>query len=90
MAKKSRKARTTTKINAAPQHTESQQPQAPVQVQGQAASRKSRQQPVVAAVNILQPGHYDYVKEDLIRIAIISAVLILILIVLTFIPALKT
>jgi hypothetical protein len=89
MAKKSRKARATTRPNAAPQRTETPQPQA--QAQGQVATRKSaRQQPVVAAVNVMQPGHYGYVKDDLIRIGIISAVLILILVVLTFIPALRT
>ena len=45
--------------------------------------------PIAAAVAI-QPKSYDYVKSDLVRIGIIAAVLILILIVLTFIPALKS
>ena len=86
MAKKSRRARATTRTSAAPQQPENNQP-----AQNQVASRRSaRQQPVVAAVNVLQAGHYDYVKEDLIRIGILAAVLFVILIVLTFIPALRT
>jgi len=88
MAKKSRRARSTASPAAAPQRTESQQPQAQGQVP--VSTRRAARQPVVTAVNIMQPGHYEYVKEDLIRIGVISAVLILILIVLTFIPALKT
>jgi len=38
----------------------------------------------------LQPQNYDYVKSDLVSIAIIAGALILVLIVLTFIPALKS
>lgn len=40
--------------------------------------------PVVATVN------HDYVKSDLIRIGIIAGSLILIMVILTFIPALNT
>jgi hypothetical protein len=86
MAKKSRRTRTATRVSAAPQNNESKQAPA----QSQSAVQKNARQPVVAAVNVMQAGHYDYVKDDLIRIGIISAVLILILVVLTFIPALKT
>jgi hypothetical protein len=87
MAKKSRRARVTAKPNtAAPQTGNAPQPQA----QSTIATRRSARQPVAPAVNIMQSGHYEYVKEDLIRIGIISAVLILILVVLTFIPALKS
>lgn len=86
MAKKSRKARVTTRANAVSQRPDGKQ----TQTQNQAVTQKSVKQPAVAAVNIMQPGHYDYVTQDLIRIGIISAVLILILVALTFIPALKT
>jgi hypothetical protein len=44
--------------------------------------------PVAAAI-AFQPKNYDYVKSDLVRIAIIASALILILVILTFIPALK-
>jgi hypothetical protein len=86
MAKKSRRARINAKPAAAPAG-DTAQPQAQSTI---SSRRASRQQPQVAAVNIMQPGHYEYVTQDLIRIGVISAVLILILIVLTFIPALNT
>jgi hypothetical protein len=86
VAKKSRKARAGARINSAPQKIEGKQSQP----QSQSAAQKSAKQPVPAAINVLQPGHYDYVKSDLISVGIISAVLILILIVLTFIPGLRT
>jgi hypothetical protein len=86
MAKKSRRARVNARPAGAPQTSDTAQPQA----QGTISTRRAaRQQPPVAAVNIMQPGHYEYVREDLIRIGIISAVLILILVVLTFVPALN-
>jgi hypothetical protein len=37
-----------------------------------------------------QPQSYSYVKSDLINIAVIAGILILVLIILTFIPALKS
>ena len=45
--------------------------------------------PLSAAI-AFQPKNYDYVKSDLVRIAIIAGALILIMVVLTFIPALKS
>jgi hypothetical protein len=45
--------------------------------------------PVAAAV-AFQPKNYDYVKSDLVRIGVVASVLILILIILTFVPALKS
>jgi hypothetical protein len=48
-----------------------------------------RAAPVAAAV-AFQPKNYDYVKSDLVRIGIIASALILILIILTFVPALKS
>jgi hypothetical protein len=47
-------------------------------------------QPAGVAASVMQPGNYDYVKSDVIRIGLIAGALLLILIVLTFIPALKT
>lgn len=44
----------------------------------------------VAAVTTFQAKNYDYVKSDLVRISIIAGALILILIILTFVPALKS
>ena len=43
-----------------------------------------------AVVVAFQPKNYDYVKSDLVRIGIVASVLILILIILTFVPALKS
>jgi hypothetical protein len=48
-----------------------------------------RNAPVAAAV-AFQPKNYDYVKSDLVRIGIVASALILILIILTFVPALKS
>jgi|GEM_PF-449299 guanyl-specific ribonuclease Sa len=96
MAKKSRKARAAARSGKAVPRSESKQQQAQASNQNtaqqpaQAASRKQSRQPEAVAVNIMQPGQFDYVKSDLIRIGIISASLIIILIVLTFVPALRT
>jgi len=96
MAKKSRKARAAARAGKAVPRSESKQQQAQASNQNtaqqpaQAASRKQSRQPEAVAVNIMQPGQFDYVKSDLIRIGIISASLIIILIVLTFVPALRT
>jgi hypothetical protein len=87
MAKKSRRARVNSRPAAAPQATDTAQPQAQSTI---SSRRAARQQPAVAAVNIMQPGHYEYVTQDLIRIGIISAVLIVILVILTFVPALNS
>lgn len=82
--KKSRKARAVARAGKAPQRSENKQKQT------QSVSQKSAQPPAAVVVNTMQPGQYDYVKGDLIRIGIISTALIIIIIVLTFIPALKT
>jgi len=86
MAKKSRKTRVIARTNSAPQRTERKLPKS----QNQAAIQKSADQPAVAAANVTLAGRYDYVKDDIIRISIISASLILILVILAFIPALRT
>jgi len=57
--------------------------------QQQAQPSRSKQQVNVAAT-ALQPQNYSYVKSDLINIAIIAGILILVLIILTFIPAFKS
>ncbi len=82
MSKKSRKNRAR---NRAP---EISRPTAgPAQQQSQHARSKAQINAVAAAA---KPQDYSYVKSDLINIAIIAGVLILVLIVLTFIPALKS
>ena len=81
MAKKSRKARARSRVAET-----TRQPDArPAQQKAQPASAKAQ---VNAAVAI-QPQNYDYVKTDLVRIAVIAGVLLLVLIILTFVPALK-
>jgi predicted RND superfamily exporter protein len=84
MSKKSRKARAKGRIE--PIAPVASRPQPKVQASAQAASK----QPVVTAAAAFQARSYDYVKSDLVRIAIIAGSLILILIILTFIPALKS
>jgi hypothetical protein len=82
MAKKSRKVRARGKVAET-----SRLPGAvAVQQKGQPASSKAQ---LNAAAASLHPVNYDYVKSDLVRIAVIAGVLIVILVVLTFIPALK-
>jgi hypothetical protein len=82
MSKKSRKNRSRSKTPAA-----SRPNAAPAQQQAQPA-RSRPQANVVAAAS--QPQSYSYVKSDLINIAVIAGILILVLIILTFIPALKS
>jgi hypothetical protein len=82
MAKKSRKARARSRVVDT-----TRQPDArPAQQKAQPASGKAQ---LTAAVAI-KPQNYDYVKNDLVRIAVIAGVLLLVLIILTFVPALKT
>ena len=81
MSKKSRKVKTKGKAV---------QPTAGTNAANMPASAISKRAVPVAAAVAVQPRSYDYVKSDLARIGIIAAVLILILIVLTFIPALKS
>jgi hypothetical protein len=83
MAKKSRKARVRSRVAET-----SRQPGArPAPQKAQPASAKAQ---VNAAVVTVQPQNYDYVKSDLVRIAVIAGALILVLIILTFVPALKS
>jgi hypothetical protein len=82
MSKKSRKVRARGKVAET-----SRQPGAgPAQQKSQPASAKAQ---LNAAAASLQAVNYDYVKSDLVRIAVIAGVLILTLIILTFVPALK-
>ena len=82
MAKKSRKVRARSKVAET-----SRQPGAgPVQQKAQPASAKTQ----LNAAAALNPVNYDYVKSDLVRIAVIAGVLLLILVILTFVPALKS
>lgn len=87
MAKKSRRARVKGKV-AEP----AQRPAAPV-AQSKAAtvapSRNNTRQ-AAAPVAVIKQANYDYVKSDLIMIGIIAGALILIIVILTFIPALRT
>jgi len=83
MAKKSRKSRARSRVTG-----RSRQPASnPAQQKAQPVPAKAQVKAVAAA---LQPQNYDYVKSDLVSIAIIAGALILVLIVLTFIPALKS
>jgi hypothetical protein len=83
MSKKSRKVRSKTRVAqpvGRPDASQSQQSVASV-------VRGRERQPASAAA--LVPVNYDYVKSDLARIGIIAGVLILVIIVLTFIPAMR-
>jgi hypothetical protein len=85
MAKKSRRARIKSKVSGpgqGPEVKQSQPAAAP-------AVRSSSRQPANVAAAVIQPVNYDYVKSDLVRIGIIAGALILVIIVLTFVPALK-
>ena len=86
MSKKSRRARAKSRgVQVAPV-VAGRPVQAPVR---QAGPSISKQQPVAVAAPIT--AHmYDYVKGDLIRIAVIAGILLLILIILTFVPSLKS
>jgi hypothetical protein len=82
MSKKSRKVRAMSKVAA----TSWQTGAGAAQQKAPPASAKTQ---LTAATASLHPVNYDYVKSDLVRIAVIAGVLILTLIILTFIPALK-
>lgn len=82
MAKKSKRARAVNKITPKPATS------SPVQTAS--AMQKSNKQPAAASAGVAQTTDYGYVSKDLISIGIITAVLILVLIILTFIPALNT
>lgn len=81
MAKKSRKTRVKSKAVG---------PVQGVNTKGPPVNTINKKAGVVAAQAAVQPKNYDYVKSDLVRIGIIAGVLFLILIILTFIPALKS
>jgi hypothetical protein len=83
MAKKSRKSRARNRVP----ETSRQPASNPAQQKGQTASAKVQ---VKAVAAVLQPQNYDYVKSDLVRIGVIAGVLVLILLILTFVPALKS
>jgi hypothetical protein len=83
MAKKSRKVRARSRVAET-----SRQPGArPAQQKAQLASAKAQLNVAAASVH---PQNYDYVKSDLLRIAVIAGALILVLVMLTFVPALKS
>ncbi len=82
MSKKSRKNRVRSRA------PETSRPVARTAQQQAQPARSKPQANVVAAA--AQPQNYSYVKSDLINIAVIAGILILVLIVLTFIPALKS
>jgi hypothetical protein len=81
MSKKSRKIKTKGKAI---------QPVANTNAGKLPASAIGKRAAPLAATIAFQPKNYDYVKSDLVRIGIIASALILILIILTFIPALKS
>ena len=81
MSKKSRKIKTKAKAV---------QPVAGTGATSLPASAIGKRGAPVAAAVAFQPKNYDYVKSDLVRIGIIAGALILIMIMLTFIPALKS
>lgn len=81
MSKKSRKIKTKGKVI---------QPVASASNAGLPASAIGKRGAPVAAAIAVQAKNYDYVKSDLVRIGIVAGVLILILIILTFVPALKS
>jgi len=83
MAKKSRKARYRGKVAG----TVRQPAAGPAQQKAQPVSTKAQ---VNAAATTVQPQNYSYVKSDLVRIAVIAGALIMVLIILTFVPALKS
>jgi hypothetical protein len=88
MAKKSRKARVNSRTAGPVQSMKAPAPQA--KATSPAISRSSARKTASVAAAVIQPANYEYVKSDLIRIGIIAGALILIIIILTFIPALKT
>jgi len=88
MAKKSRRARATTKAAAPAQQTASAASQSTANTA--TATKSYSRRGAAASAAVIQPANYDYVKADLIQIGIIAAALLVIMIILTFIPALRT
>jgi len=83
MSKKSRKSRARSRVAETSRLPDAK----PAQQKAQPAPAKSQ---VNAIATAIKPQSYDYVKSDLINIAVIAGALILILIILTFVPALKS
>ncbi len=86
MSKKSRRVRAKSRVSEPSHRAEA----LPMQSTVRPAVRTMARQPAGVVASVMQPGNYDYVKSDVIRIGLIAGALLLILIVLTFIPALKT
>ncbi|MBN1375393.1 MAG: hypothetical protein JXA01_04490 [Dehalococcoidia bacterium] len=88
MGKKSRRIRAKGKIAES-----SQRPVTPVS-QSRASSatavKGNSRQAAGSVAPVLYAVNHDYVKSDLIRIGIIAGALILIMVILTFIPALNS
>jgi hypothetical protein len=85
MSKKSRSARTKNRAT----ETNRNQDYKKSSINPAISTRKTEKQAGMAAAAVLPISH-DYVKSDLVQIGIISAVLILIIIILAFIPGLTT
>ena len=88
MSKKSRRARARARgiEPVAPVSPIANRPQPRMQTAPQTVTRQSAA-PAAAA---FQAKNYDYVKSDIVRIAIIAGALIVILIVLAFVPGLRS
>jgi hypothetical protein len=85
MAKKSRRTRAVNRGTAPVQRLDSKQSQPAASTVTRGAAK-----PVSLAATVAQqPENYNYVKGDLVRIGVIAGALILIIVVLTFIPALR-
>ncbi len=88
MSKKSRKTRVKSRVAGPVQSGNVPAPQE--KATSVAPSRSSARRNAGAAATVIQPTDYSYVKTDLIRIGIIAGALIIIIVILTFIPALRT
>lgn len=87
MAKKSRRARVKNKASEPSQRPAVQSAKA---VADTVIPSKNNNRQAAVQSSAIKPVNYEYVKSDLIMIGIIAAALILIMVVLTFIPALRT
>jgi len=89
MAKKSRKARVKSRVaEPAQRPVAAAAPSAPARAAAPVSTRAARQ--AAAAPVAIKPVNYDYVKTDLRNIGIIAGALILIIIILAFVPALRS
>lgn len=85
MAKKSRKTKPIYRTGSTPIQKAGQKQSVETSIPAN-VTRKTVSSPSSV---IQQPANYSYVKSDLVQIGIIASVLVLIIIVLTFIPALR-